>query len=91
MPIDRKGPIPPSKQLANILREQIVTGEIPTGQRIPSFVELEQEYEIARDTIRKAVRILKDEGLVETVQGMGIFVIDRAESAPGGPGETESA
>jgi GntR family transcriptional regulator len=89
MPIDREGPVPPSQQLANILREQILSGEIPPGRRIPSFVELEQDYDIARDTIRKAVQVLKDEGLVETVIGMGIFVVDPGESAPGRPGEPE--
>lgn len=75
--IDRDGPIPPYRQLAAILRQQIADGELPPGRAIPSLVELEQKYELARDTIRKAVQLLKDENLVETVPGMGIYVIDR--------------
>lgn len=39
-----------------------------------SLVELEQQYGVARDTLRKAVQVLKDEGLVETVSGMGVYV-----------------
>lgn len=74
MTIDREGPIPPYRQIAAILRQRIDSGQIPPGRRIPSLVELEQEFHVARDTLRKAVQVLKDEGRVETVVGMGIFV-----------------
>jgi GntR family transcriptional regulator len=72
--IDREGPVPPYLQLAAILRKKIESGEIPPGRAIPSLTALEAEYELARDTIRKAIKVLRDEGLVETVVGMGIFV-----------------
>jgi GntR family transcriptional regulator len=74
MTIDREGPTPPYRQIADILRRRISDGSIPVGRRIPSLVELEQEYGVARDTLRKAVQVLKDEGLVETVIGMGVYV-----------------
>lgn len=73
-PIDRESPVPPYQQVANALRDRIESGQIEAGRRIPSLVELEQEFEVARDTLRKAVQVLKDEGLVETVTGMGTFV-----------------
>ncbi|MET7859494.1 GntR family transcriptional regulator [Streptomyces sp. NPDC005318] len=76
MSIDREGPVPPYRQIAAILRGRIADGTIPPGRRIPSLVELESEFSVARDTLRKAVQVLKDEGLVETVTGMGIYVID---------------
>ncbi|GII84616.1 hypothetical protein Ssi03_26060 [Sphaerisporangium siamense] len=72
--IDRDSPIPPYRQVANALRERITSGKIPVGRRIPSLVELEGEFDVARDTLRKAVQVLKDEGLVETVKGMGVYV-----------------
>lgn len=75
--IDREGPVPPYMQVANALRERIQSGQIPPGRRIPSLVELEAEFGVARDTLRKAVKVLKDEGLVETVSGMGVYVIRR--------------
>ncbi|MER5914936.1 GntR family transcriptional regulator [Streptomyces sp. NPDC001982] len=78
MSIDREGPVPPYRQIAADLREQIESGAIPVGRRIPSLVELEATYGVARDTLRKAVQVLKDEGLVETVSGMGVFVVDKA-------------
>ncbi|MER7063909.1 GntR family transcriptional regulator [Streptomyces albidoflavus] len=87
--IDREGPIPPYRQVANALRARILAGEIPVGRRIPSLVELEGEFGLARDTLRKAVQVLKDEGLVETVSGMGIYVIEpnysRRRVRPGSP------
>lgn len=80
MIIDREGPVPPYRQIADDLRRQIEDGTIPPGRRIPSMVEMEQAYGVARDTLRKATQVLKDEGLVETVSGMGVFVIARADS-----------
>ena len=80
MIIDREGPVPPYRQIADDLRRKIENGTILPGRRIPSIVEMEQEYQVARDTLRKATQVLKDEGLVETVVGMGIFVVDRANS-----------
>jgi DNA-binding GntR family transcriptional regulator len=79
MSVDREGPIPPYRQIADILRGRIKSGDIPPGRRIPSLTELEQEFEVARDTLRKAVQVLKDEGLVETVSGMGIYVRDDSQ------------
>lgn len=78
MIIDREGPVPPYRQIADHIRRQIEDGTIPPGRRIPSMVEMEQTYGVARDTLRKATQVLKDEGLVETVTGMGIFVVDRS-------------
>lgn len=78
--IDREGPIPPYKQIANDLRTQIADGTIPVGRRIPSIMALEEQYGVARDTLRKATGVLKAEGLVETVSGLGIFVVKKPES-----------
>lgn len=79
MIIDREGPVPPYRQIADDLRRKIEDGTIPPGRRIPSMVEMEQEYGVARDTLRKATQVLKGEGLVETVTGMGIYVVDRGK------------
>lgn len=76
MAVDRDSKVPPWRQIANALRKRIETGDIPPGGRIPSTVELEQEWDVARETIRKAINHLKDEGLIEGVAGMGIYVID---------------
>jgi GntR family transcriptional regulator len=83
MIIDREGPVPPYLQIAADIRRKIEDGTIPPGRRIPSTVEMEQEYDVARDTLRKATKLLKEEGLVESVQGMGLYVVDRQPPAEG--------
>ncbi len=74
MTIDREGARPLYQQLAAILRAKIEAGEFAPGRAIPSENRLMQEYEVARDTARKAIAILADEGLVEIVRGRGVFV-----------------
>jgi DNA-binding GntR family transcriptional regulator len=64
-------------QLAAILRARIRSGDLRPGKLIPSENRLMQEYEVARATARKAVRVLREEGLVYTVQGWGTFVKPR--------------
>jgi GntR family transcriptional regulator len=86
MTIDREGPVPPYRQIAEILRTRIENGSIPPGRRIPSLVALEAEFAVARDTLRKAVKVLKDEGLVETVTGMGVYVVDKRSEGQGDSG-----
>lgn len=81
MAVDRSSRTPPWRQIADSLRAQIEDGTIPPGGRLPSTVELEAEWEVARETIRKAVNSLKEAGIVEGVQGMGIFVVE-PDSAP---------
>jgi len=82
MAVDRNSRTPPWRQIADSLRAQIESGAIPPGGRIPSTVELEAEWEVARETIRKAINHLKDERLVEGVQGMGIFVTEPDSTPP---------
>lgn len=74
MTIDREAVRAPYLQLADILRQRITSGQIPPGRRIPSQMELEQEFEISRNTIKKALDVLKAEGLLETAPGRGLFV-----------------
>ena len=78
--LDRDGPIPIYKQLADIIRGQIERGEFAPGDLLPSEAELEAEYKIARLTVRRAVRELREQGVAYTVQGEGTFV-----GPPGAP------
>jgi DNA-binding GntR family transcriptional regulator len=73
--IDRDASVPPYRQLAEILREQIRSGELPPGGTIPPIRRLRDEYGVAEITARKAVALLRAEGLAETVNGWGSFVV----------------
>lgn len=68
------GPIPKYRQLVNILRNQILTGAIAPGERIPSEEELTTQFSLSRGTVRKAIAQLEMEHLIETEHGIGSFV-----------------
>ncbi len=72
--IDRNSFEPPYHQLAQILRQQIATGELRPGDRVPSEVQLCERYEVSPMTVRRAINILLDEGLVTATRGRGTFV-----------------
>lgn len=72
--IDRESGVPLYRQLADILRARIESGQYQPGKLIPSETHLQQEFELARDTVRAALDILRDEGLVVTYPGRGTAV-----------------
>ena len=74
--IEADSDVPVYVQLADILRSKIQDGTYQPHRAIPSIRTLQQEYGVADGTIQKALRILKDEGLVRTVTGRGVFVTD---------------
>ncbi len=65
------------RQLADALREEIVTGEWQPGAPLPSERFLVEHYGMSRGTVREAVNLLKVEGLIDTRHGRGAFVRDR--------------
>ena len=73
--IDPTARLPPYRQLAEIIRGRIASGEYPTGSRLPSESDFMEEFEIGRNTARRAVAVLRDEGIVETVATRGTYVL----------------
>jgi len=71
--------IPLYIQVAFALRQRIETGQWRPGQKISTLDELEREFEVARVTVRQAVELLQDEGLVLRQQGRGTFVADKLQ------------
>jgi GntR family transcriptional regulator len=61
-------------QLAGILRAGIASGELASRQPIPSITYLVGETGLSIGTVRRAIQVLIDEGLVFTVPGRGTFV-----------------
>lgn len=66
-------------QLADILREQITSGKIRPGQRLPSELALSQTYGVAGKTARAALTQLRQEGLATAVRGYGVVVREPVE------------
>jgi DNA-binding GntR family transcriptional regulator len=73
--IDPTGPVPPYRQIAEIIRQRITSGEYPKGTRIPTESEMVETWEVARTTARRAIRVLREEGLVQTVPQRGTYVL----------------
>ena len=72
--IDPTGPVPPYRQIAGIIRQRIASGEYPKGSRLPTESEMVDTWEVARTTARRAVALLREEGLVTTVPQRGTYV-----------------
>jgi DNA-binding GntR family transcriptional regulator len=72
--LDYDSEMPPSYQIAAILRERIQDGTYAPGSRMPSLTDLQGTYGVARNTARRAILILRDEGLVTLRAGWGTFV-----------------
>ncbi len=66
-------------QVAAVMRQRIERKQWQAGQKISTLVELEREFEVARVTVRQAIEILRQEGLLHCHQGRGTFV---AETPP---------
>jgi DNA-binding GntR family transcriptional regulator len=75
--IDYRGTLPPYLQLAAWLRDRIQSGELRPGQVLPSEQELMGATGLARITVRKAMRVLREEGHVVTVPQRGTYVARR--------------
>ena len=59
-----QGAVPKYRQLLDILRNQIISGEIQPGSQIPTEDTLIEDYGISRGTVRKAIEQLEAEKLI---------------------------
>ncbi len=80
-PLDRDDGIPLYLKVASLLREAIGRSELARGQRLAPIPELQAQYGVARSTIRQALAVLEDEGLVASGRGRGTTVTAPAEPA----------
>ncbi len=72
--VDHMNPTPLYTQLADILRGLIESGELQPRSPLPSESYLQQEHGVSRGTVRMAIGVLRDEGLVITISARGTFV-----------------
>lgn len=69
------GFVPKYRQLVQILRNQILSGDLPQGAKLPSEEELSSRYGLSRGTVRRAIAQLEAERLIGTEHGVGSFVL----------------
>lgn len=61
-------------QVADDLRRKIATGALKAGQRLDGNARLAERYGVAAMTVRHALGVLRDEGLIVSQQGRGTFI-----------------
>lgn len=72
--IDRSDPMPLHDQMAAAIRRAISDGEAKPGERIPPAFDLAHVLGVNRNTVLRALRMLRDEGTVEFRRGRGVHV-----------------
>ena len=72
------------QRIADDLRARISSGEYPAGAQLPTKADLMARYQVAVNTVERAIDELRKAGLVETLQGAGMFVCEppKAEHSP---------
>ncbi|HEX5597027.1 MAG TPA: winged helix-turn-helix domain-containing protein [Micromonosporaceae bacterium] len=62
------------ERIANEIRDQIKSGELPPGAKLPSTSQLCAKHGVSTQVIRSVMLVLRSEGLVEGHQGRGVYV-----------------
>ena len=65
------------RRIAAELRHAITRGELPPGSQLPTEQELGDRYKVSRNTVRLALGLLTNEGIITSTPGRGTFVRDR--------------
>ena len=65
------------RAIADDLRNAIAAGDYPPGSRLPGENTIIVTYGVARETARKALRQLVNDGIAEARQGSGTYVVER--------------
>ncbi|WP_326829108.1 GntR family transcriptional regulator [Streptosporangium sp. NBC_01810] len=80
MSIDLLGSEPLYRQIAAVITTRIEAGTYEPRRAIPSEAALYEEFGVSRNTVRGAIRLLNEQGLLVTVMGRGTFVVKRDDA-----------
>lgn len=76
------GPEPAYRQVRNLIADQIGSGEIPHGSRLPAERLLAEQLDVSRVTLRRALTALADDGLLTASHGRGWYAVPPPLSEP---------
>lgn len=83
---------PPYRRIAAELRADIEQGRYQAGGQLPTQQSLVRRFEVSRGTVQRALEDLRQEGYIDSQQGRGSYVLDRAANQPQpGPAGVELA
>jgi GntR family transcriptional regulator len=77
--LDRSGPLPLHDQVAAQIRRAIADGEAGPGDRLPLAKDLAAVLGVNKNTVLRALHILREEGLLEFRRGRGVTVVGTPE------------
>ena len=77
--VDRSEQLALHDQVAAEIRKAIAYGEVKSGERLPPAVDLAAVLGVNRNTVLRALRILRDEGTVDFTRGRGVRVTGTQE------------
>jgi len=80
---------PKYERVANLIEADIKSGELPPGKRLKPERELMTEFGVSYGTVRHAVKVLRERGLIQTQHGEGNFVRGTAPD-PGPPADPDA-
>lgn len=66
--------LPMYRQIADAIREKISSGEYKIGEALPTEAQLREEFSVSRVTVRQALKLLIENGELESIQGSGTYV-----------------
>lgn len=72
----------PHARIVAALQDQIASGELRPGQRVPSTRQIVSEWGVAMATAAKALAVLREQGWVRALPGTGTIVLDRPQHCP---------
>lgn len=72
--LDRNSATPLYEQLKKVIEHQIKSGELKVNQQLPSERELCEQYKVSRITVRQAISLAGNEGLLYRKHGIGTFI-----------------
>lgn len=75
---DIGGRAPKYHRVADALRREIRTGDLPPGERLPAETALVERFRVSLPTVRQALSVLRAEGLIQSIHGVGTFVKDQS-------------
>ena len=77
--VDRSEQLALHDQVAAEIRKAIANGEVKSGERLPPAVDLAAVLGVNRNTVLRALRLLRDEGTVDFTRGRGVRVTGTQE------------
>lgn len=75
---------PPFQLLARRLETLVFSGQLRSGEKLPSLRQLAEQYQLKNNTVQRALKVLQEKGLLRSIPGDGYYVA-RPEQ-PGRPG-----